>query len=142
MNIANGHLLDRIGTRRILMVMLLSLIVVTATLSWTSAMLVTAVIAIALHGATSWGQLSAQQHRLVSTMPTAAPIVLGLNTSATYIGVASAGVIGAASLTTVGAHNIGWVSLAFYAGALIAAEITHKVIVRHKAGVPAEGVAA
>jgi predicted MFS family arabinose efflux permease len=65
-------------------------------------------------------------------MPKATPIVLGLNTSATYIGVVSAGVIGAASLTVIGAYNIGWVSLILYIGALIAAEITHKAIATDK----------
>jgi predicted MFS family arabinose efflux permease len=128
MNLVGGRLIDTIGTRKVLVTVLVALIAVTATLSWTSAFLITAIVAIMIHGATSWGQLAAQQHRLVSVMPKAGPIVLGLNTSATYVGVASAGVIGAASLTFVGAHNIGWVSLILYIGALIAAEITHKVI--------------
>src|SRR5262249_11880443 len=105
MNLIGGRLTDTIGTRKILVSVLLVLIGVTATLSWTSAALATAVVAIIIHGATSWGQLAPQQHRLVTVMPKAAPIVLGLNTSATYIGVASAGIIGAASLTFIGAHN-------------------------------------
>jgi predicted MFS family arabinose efflux permease len=132
MNLVGGRLIDRIGTRKVLVAVLVALMAVTATLSWSSAAFVTAIIAVVIHGATSWGQLAAQQHRLVSVMPKAGPIVLGLNTSATYLGVASAGVIGAASLTLIGAHNIGWISLVLYAGALIAAEITHKVIVADK----------
>jgi predicted MFS family arabinose efflux permease len=130
MNLVGGRIIDRIGTRKVLVAMMLVLIGVSVTLSWTSATLVTAVIAIALYGATAWGQLGAQQHRLVSAMPAAAPIVLGLNTSATYIGVAFAGITGAASLTLVGPHNIGWISLALYVGALIAAEAAHRAISR------------
>jgi predicted MFS family arabinose efflux permease len=130
MNLVGGRLIDTIGTRKVLAGVLLALIGVTATLSWTSAALATAIVAVIVHGATSWGQLAPQQHRLVSIMPKAAPIVLGLNTSATYIGVASAGVIGAFSLTFVGVHSLGWVSLALYVGALIAAEVTHRAIAK------------
>jgi predicted MFS family arabinose efflux permease len=131
MNLANGRLIDKVGARRILNAMILILIIVMPTLAWAGAALATAAVVIAIYGAASWGQLSAQQHRLVSIMPTAAPIVLGLNTSFTYLGVASAGVIGAAGLSVVGAHNIGWISLLLYIGALIAAEVAHRSIVRH-----------
>jgi predicted MFS family arabinose efflux permease len=139
MNLVGGRLIDTIGTRKVLAMVLVALIAVTATLSWTSAFLATAIVAIMVHGATSWGQLAAQQHRLVSVMPKAGPIVLGLNTSATYVGVASAGIIGAASLTLIGAHNIGWVSLVLYVGALIAAEITHRVITNGSISAQASG---
>ncbi len=142
MNLTGGRLIDTIGTRKILVVMLVILIAVMSTLHWSSATLPTAVIAIVLYGATSWGQLAAQQHRLVSIMPAAAPIVVGLNTSATYVGVAAAGVIGAAGLTVVGAHDIGWISFALYIGALIAAEIAHRSIVRHQVDHPVRGLEA
>ncbi|WP_206243854.1 MFS transporter [Novosphingobium terrae] len=136
MNLAGGRVIDRIGTRRILNTMLVMLILTMTSLSWAGASLPTAILVIALYGANSWGQLAAQQHRLVSTMPGAASIVLGLNTSATYIGVASAGVIGAASLNLVGAHNIGWVSFALYGGALVAAEMAHRAIANHRHAAP------
>ncbi|PXA86913.1 MFS transporter [Nostoc sp. 3335mG] len=142
LNLIAGRLIDTIGTRKILVSVLIVLIATTSTISWASAALLTAVIVIALHGATSWGQLAAQQHRLVSVMPSAAPIVLGLNTSFTYFGVASAGIIGAASLSLVGAHNIGWVAMALYVGALVAAEVTHRSIVKHQVDAPVPGLAA
>jgi predicted MFS family arabinose efflux permease len=142
MNLAGGRVIDRIGTRRILNTMLVMLIAVMTTLSWAGASLPTAIVVIALYGANSWGQLAAQQHRLVSVMPGAASIVLGLNTSATYIGVASAGVIGAASLDLVGAHNIGWISFALYIGALIAAEVAHRAIANHRRDAPTPALAA
>jgi predicted MFS family arabinose efflux permease len=46
MNLVGGRLIDTIGTRKVLVALLLALIAVTATLSWTSAILVTAIIAI------------------------------------------------------------------------------------------------
>ncbi|MGF6767898.1 DHA1 family inner membrane transport protein [Paraburkholderia sp. GAS199] len=131
MNLTGGRLIDRIGTRKILTGMLLVLFVVMSTLSWTSATLPTAIVAVALYGAASWGQLAAQQHRLVTLMPDAATIVLGLNTSAIYTGVALAGLLGAATVHLIGAHNIGWISLALYVAALVTAEITYHSIVRH-----------
>jgi predicted MFS family arabinose efflux permease len=142
MNLVGGRVIDRIGTRRILNTMLVTLILVMTTLSWAGASLATAIIVIVLYGANSWGQLAAQQHRLVSAMPTAASIVLGLNTSATYFGVASAGVIGAAGLSLVGAHNIGWVSFVLYGGGLIAAEAAHRAIANHRAEAPAAALVA
>lgn len=140
MNLLLGRIIDTVGTRRILVGVISMLILITPLISWASAALLTAVVVIALHGATSWGQLAAQQHRLVSIMPTAAPIVLGLNTSFTYFGVAFAGVVGAASLNAIGAHNIGWVSMAFYVGALAAAELAHRSIIRHRLDAPVAGL--
>ncbi|HEY0219554.1 MAG TPA: hypothetical protein VGC26_07300, partial [Afipia sp.] len=70
------------------------------------------------------------------------PIVLGLNTSFTYFGVASAGILGAASLNLAGAHNIGWVAMILYVGALLVAEITHRSIVRHQVDTPIPGLVA
>ena len=142
LNLIVGRLIDTVGTRKILFSVLVVLIATTSTISWAGAALVTAVLVIALHGATSWGQLAAQQHRLVSLMPAAAPIVLGLNTSFTYFGVASAGILGAASLNLTGAHNIGWVAMILYIGALAVAEITHRSIVKHQVDTPVPGLVA
>ncbi len=140
LNLIIGRLIDTVGTRKVLVVVLLVLIATTSTIAWSSATLASAVLVIALHGATSWGQLAAQQHRLVSLMPAAAPIVLGLNTSFTYFGVASAGILGAASLSLGGAQNIGWVAMTLYIGALAVAEITHRAIVKHQADAPIAGL--
>ena len=131
LNLAVGRFIDGVGTRRILLAVLLVLIAVTQAISWASATLVTAIVVIAMHGAASWGQLAAQQHRLVTLAPTASSIVLGLNTSSTYLGVAAAGLLGAASLSIVGAHELGWAAMILYVGALIAAEVTHRSIVKH-----------
>ena len=128
MNLTGGRLIDVIGGRKVLATVLVVLMVVMASLSWTSSTLITAIIAIAFFGAASWGQLAPQQHSLVSLAPTAAPIVLGLNTSATYFGVATAGLIGAAGLKVVGAHDLGFVSFLFVAAALLASKIAQRVI--------------
>jgi len=56
--------LGLVGLVQFVPVVLLMLIAVTSTISWSSATPALAIVAIALHGATSWGQLAAQQHRL------------------------------------------------------------------------------
>ena len=134
MNLAGGRLIDSIGGRKVPNTMLLVLVAVAATLPFTSVALSTAIAAIVLFGACSWGQLVPQQHRLVGIMPQAAPIVLGLNTSGTYIGVASAGLVGAAAITLVGSHNIAWISLGLYVAAFLVSEIAHRSIVRRRRG--------
>jgi predicted MFS family arabinose efflux permease len=141
MNLTGGRLIDTIGARKVITAMILTLIVIAATLPYTSTTLATAVVVIALFGACAWGQLVPQQHRLVGIMPPAAPILLGLNTSGTYIGVASAGIIGAAAISVVGVNHIGLVSLTLYVAALIASEVAHRSIVRHKSGGSVEGLA-
>jgi len=140
MNLANGRLIDKIGTRKVLTGVLIVLMVVTATFGWSSATLATAVVAIALYGAAGWGQLVPQQHNLVSLVPSAAPIVLGLNTSVTYIGVASAGVIGAAGLQVVGPHHLGYISFFLMTGALLASRVAQRATDNHNAKLQAKTV--
>lgn len=139
MNLAGGRLIDSVGTRKVLNTMLLVLVAVAATLPFTSVALPSAIAAIVLFGACCWGQLVPQQHRLVGIMPQAATVVLGLNTSATYIGVASAGLVGAAAIATVGSGNIGWISFGLYVAALILSEIAHRAITRQSGGTSVEG---
>ncbi|MEJ8856288.1 hypothetical protein WKW79_17035 [Variovorax robiniae] len=79
-----------------------------AFLPWSSASLWPAVLAIAVWGATGWGIQGPQQYRLVNIAPTIAPVLLGLNTAATYLGVTTAGILGAIGVHLVGAH---WLSL-------------------------------
>jgi predicted MFS family arabinose efflux permease len=69
------------------------------------------------------GVLVPQQHRLVTIAAQIAPVVLGLNTSCTYLGVSAAGIIGAIGIETLGARWLGMIGAAFIAVALIVAEI-------------------
>jgi predicted MFS family arabinose efflux permease len=131
MNLAGGRLIDVVGSRRVLAAMLAVLIAVTVSLPWAGANIWTTIIAIAFYGACSWGQLVPQQHRLVTLAPASAPIVLGLNTSATYIGVASAGIIGGAGLNIIGGHNLGFISFFLMIGALVVSEVAHRSITNH-----------
>jgi predicted MFS family arabinose efflux permease len=89
---------------------------------WTGATLWTASLAILVWGLTSWAVQVPQQSRLVFLAPTAAPVVLGLNSAATYLGVTSAGIVGAAGIQTIGAHNLGIIGAVLVLLALVACE--------------------
>jgi predicted MFS family arabinose efflux permease len=94
-NLVSGRLSDSIGDRKLIFAMLIVLTLVVATFSWTGASLLTTIPALIVYGAVGWGLLAPQQRRLVHLAPQTAPVVLGLNTSFTYLGVTVAGVIGA-----------------------------------------------
>jgi predicted MFS family arabinose efflux permease len=121
-NLVTGRLADVVGNRRVILAGLLVLIAVMAWLPIAGASLWTTAVAVALWGAVAWGLLAPQQHRLVVVAPQSAPVVLGLNTSDTYLGVTAAGVIGALAIPAVGAHALGYVGAGIVVVALVLAE--------------------
>jgi predicted MFS family arabinose efflux permease len=128
-NLLAGRLIDSIGSRKVLVFMLSALIVDIALIPWTGANLWTAGVAIALWGACGWGILVPQQHRLVTLAPSIAPVVIGLNTSATYLGVTTAGVLGAVGLQSFGGHNLGLAGASLVAAAFIVSGLANRRIV-------------
>lgn len=122
-NLASGRLIDRIGSRKVILTMLTVLAIDSALMPWTSAQLWTAVPAIAIWGAAGWGLLVPQQHRLVSLAPSIAPVLLGLNTAGSFFGISAAGIIGAAGLEAVGPHHLGFVGAALAVVGLVVAEL-------------------
>ena len=122
-NLVVGRLADSIGDRKLIFGMLLILTLVVGSVSWTGSGLWTTVPALILYGTFSWGVLAPQQRRLVTIAPQTAPVVLGLNTSCTYLGVTTAGVIGALGIPAVGAHHLGYIGASLVAVALGFAEL-------------------
>jgi predicted MFS family arabinose efflux permease len=102
--------------------MLMVLAMDSALMPWTSAQLWTAVPAIVIWGAAGWGLLVPQQHRLVGLAPSIAPVLLGLNTAGSFFGISAAGIIGAAGIQVLGAHNLGIIGAGLAIIALIVAE--------------------
>jgi predicted MFS family arabinose efflux permease len=122
-NLVVGRLADSIGDRKLIFGMLLILTLVVGSVSWTGSDLWTTVPALILYGAFSWGVLAPQQRRLVTIAPQTAPVALGLNTSCTYLGVTTAGIIGALGIPAVGAHHLGYLGASLVAVALGVAEL-------------------
>lgn len=127
-NLLAGRLIDVIGNRKVIYLALGILVIDTALLPWTGANLWTAAVAIAIWGGCGWGYLVPQQHRLVTVAPQIAPVVLGLNTSCSYLGVSLAGLIGAAGLQVVGAHHLGLIGAVLIVLALITSALATRSI--------------
>ena len=64
-----------------------------------------------------------QQYRLVALAPAAVPVVLGLNTAATYLGVTAAGVLGAAGLHVLGGHQLAYCAVVLFVLAIVTSEL-------------------
>jgi predicted MFS family arabinose efflux permease len=129
-NLLAGRLIDSIGTRKVIVAMLTLLSLDIALTPWSGSTVWTAAVAIAVWGACGWGVLVPQQYRLVTLAPSIAPIVVGLNSSGTYLGVTAAGIVGAAGLTAVGNHNIGFIGAGFVVAALVTSEVASRLIER------------
>jgi predicted MFS family arabinose efflux permease len=121
-NLTAGRFVDRIGARKVLLTGVTVAAVDMMFFSWTGANLWVATVAIVIWGMFAWSAQVPQQSRLVSLAPTLAPVVLGLNNAATYLGVTSAGIIGAVGIQTIGAHNLGIVGAVLALLALAACE--------------------
>jgi MFS transporter, DHA1 family, inner membrane transport protein len=121
-NLVVGRLVDSIGNRKVLVTMLAFVIADFFLLPWTSGHLWSAIPAIIVWGACGWGILVPQQHRIVGIAPSIAPLVLGLNNSATFLGTTVAGIIGAVGIKVIGGNHLGLLAAALAAAALVAAE--------------------
>ena len=117
-NLAAGNLSDRFGGHRTAVIALLVVTADFVVLPWGVRHLATAVIVLVVWGVAGWGLLVAQQHRLVGAAPAAAPLVIALNSTATYAAVSASGAIGAAVIATAGAGWLGPVAVVFLLAAL------------------------
>ncbi|HTK01386.1 MAG TPA: MFS transporter [Bordetella sp.] len=133
-NLVAGRLIDTVGSRKVLVSMLTVLVIDIALLPWTGSNVWTAAVAIAVWGGCGWGLLVPQQHRLVTMAPSIAPVLLGLNTAATYIGVSAAGLIGAGAIQMLGVDDLSFVAAILLALSLIVSELATRRIAVVAAG--------
>lgn len=122
-NLLTGRILDKVGSRKVLILMLAAVAAVLFTMPWSSAHLWSAALAVIVWGACSWGFLVPQQFRLASLNPSMTAVLVGLNTSGTYIGVSIAGAVGAAAIPLVGGHQLGFLSSISVVVALFVSEL-------------------
>jgi predicted MFS family arabinose efflux permease len=136
-NLAAGKLTDRFGSRTIIYGAIAVSAIDFALLPFATAHYWSAAVAIIVWGVCGWGLLVPQQHRLISLSPGSAPLLLGLNSAALYIGVSAAGVVGAASITLLDRHQIGFVGAALLVLAFIISQQADRLIRREKAATQA-----
>jgi predicted MFS family arabinose efflux permease len=130
-NIALSRVLDKTSPTKVMLLVLAVQAVDMAFLPWASASLWPAVLAIAVWGATGWGIQGPQQYRLVTVAPTIAPVLLGLNTAATYLGVTTAGILGAVGIHLLGAQYLSFLSVGVFVLAIFTSHIAGRRIENH-----------
>jgi predicted MFS family arabinose efflux permease len=131
-NLLVGRLIDAIGNRKVLATTLVLVVANFILMPWTAAQLGTAVVAILFWGACGWGSSVPQQHRIVSIAPQIAPIVLGLNNSAVFLGATAAGVVGAVGIEMFGAEKLPFIAAAITGAAILASELAVRKIAASK----------
>jgi MFS transporter, DHA1 family, inner membrane transport protein len=62
----------------------------------------------AMWGASSWAQTPAQQHRLIASAPQEAPLVVALNSSGIYFGIAIRTAIGSEAIRASASATLGY----------------------------------
>lgn len=141
-NVLCGHLVDRLQSRSIINAALCIAVINFCALPWTAAHTASAAIALIIWGLCGWGLIVPQQHRLVKIAPQVAPLLLALNNTATYAGLACSGVLGGAALLFIDPHYLSIVGAALIAIALVVAEVAHHCIERGRVrdGAPARHV--
>lgn len=125
-NLGAGGLTDRLGSRSVLNLAVVILAIDFALLPLSSAYFSTGLIAVAVWGMSGWAILVPQQYRLIATSPGSAPLVIALNSSALYFGVALSGPIGAAGIGFVGAHQLGLLAAGLLLLGLLTSEVAHR----------------
>jgi predicted MFS family arabinose efflux permease len=131
-NMLSGRLVDRFESRRIINVGLCVAIINFCALPWTSAHMVSAAIALTIWGLVGWGIIVPQQHRLVKIAPQVAPLLLALNNTATYGGLACSGVLGGLVLLFMDRQYLSIVGAGLIAIAFVLAEAAHLCIERER----------
>ncbi|CAM2157423.1 putative MFS family arabinose efflux permease [Pararobbsia alpina] len=127
-NILTGRILDRIGARKVVIAMMFAVSILILVMPLAGAHLWSAALVITLWGACCWGVLVPQQFRLVSLSPAIAPVLVGLNSSATFVGVSIAGVVGAAAIPLIGSHSLGYLASGIVAMAIVVSEMATRAI--------------
>jgi DHA1 family inner membrane transport protein len=117
-NLAAGKLTDRFGSRHIINGSLAFAALAFLAMPWATAQLWSAAIIMVVWGMCGWGLLVPQQHRLISLSPGSAPLLLGLNSAALYVGVSASGVVGAAGISFLDRYQLGLIGAALLMVAL------------------------
>lgn len=124
-NLASGRLVDRFGSRVVVDASLVVGIVNFVLLPWTSGHFASAALALTVWGVVGWSPIVPQQHRLLRIAPDVGPVLLALNNTATYAGVACSAFLGGGVILLVDHHFLSLAGAAAILVGLLAAEAAH-----------------
>ncbi|QLE73469.1 MFS transporter [Streptomyces rectiverticillatus] len=112
-----GHVVDRWGVRKVLLTGSVISAVFFAALPWLGRTMTGALVYALVVPLAGWSISVAQPHRLASLRPADAPLLLSLNSSALYLGMAAGGGTGSLAMALLGER---WFPLGASALALVA----------------------
>ncbi|WP_078872335.1 MFS transporter [Streptomyces sp. NRRL S-337] len=135
-NWLGGRAVDRLGVRTVLLTGGSLAALAFLALPWASATMPGALAYAALSPLAGWAVSVALPHRLASLDPPNAPLLISLNSSALYLGMAAAGGVGSLALTMLGDR---WFPLTSTALSLVAVVLAAVTTRRRQAG--ADGAA-
>lgn len=118
-----GAATDRYGATGVLLGSTALLALALVSLPITADRLWTAMVCIALWGFAGMATQPPQQHRLIGLMPEARPLVLSLNSAATFVGIAAGGAIGSGVLRYAEPGTLGVVGAALVAVSVVTASL-------------------
>jgi predicted MFS family arabinose efflux permease len=108
-----GYLVDRIGSNLPITLSLLVLIIILATFPFITTTVIGASVALTLWGTLAWVLYAPQQHRLLAIAPKVPMIIIALNSSATYLGIAAGSAIGSLIISQTSVLILGPISAIF-----------------------------
>ncbi|WP_228045855.1 MFS transporter [Saccharopolyspora montiporae] len=132
-NLGAGALADRFGGRAIVGTALIGVTGALLLMPAASTTLPTAIAVIAGYGLVGFAISTPQTHRLITTDPDSAAVLVALNAAALYLAISSSGAVGAAGLGVVGAGGLGPLAAVFAVLALAVSEAAHRLS-RQRAG--------
>jgi predicted MFS family arabinose efflux permease len=122
-NWLGGALADRLGGGTVVFTALLVLTADFALLHWSTRWLSAAVAFAAVWGLFGWAFTPALQHSLISRVPGSAPLLLSLNASAIFLGVACGAALGGVVIAHFGASRMWLLAAPLEAVALLLAVV-------------------
>lgn len=112
-NLLGGIIADRFGAARPISLSLLLLALVYATLFLSSTAAASAATALFAWGVLGTVIFTPQQHRLLGLAPQHASVILALNNSTLYLGIAAGSAVGGIALQVAPVNSLGWVGAVF-----------------------------
>jgi DHA1 family inner membrane transport protein len=128
-NLASGRPVDRFGSRSVMNASLAIAIINFCALPWASASMTGTILCLTVWGFVGCGVIVPQLHRLVKIAPNVAPLLLALNNTATYGGLACSSMVGGLVLLVIDRHYLSLVGAGMIVVALVLAEVTHAAVV-------------
>jgi MFS transporter, DHA1 family, inner membrane transport protein len=115
----SGILIDRVGSTRPILVALVGLLIIEPVLTVTTRSVPGALITLFLWGLCIPLLFTPQQHRLLRLAPEHANVILAVNNSTFYLGIAGGAALGGLALRTVAVTQLGWMGAACVVLALL-----------------------